>query len=189
MTRIRKITRREGLDDKQLAVYDSIVSGARGAVRGPHQVLLNVPEIAAPIEKLGAYLRYDCSIQQRQRELAILIVAAHWQADYEWFAHAPIARAQGHSKAVLAAIAQGKTPQFDDPDDALVHRYTCELLQTKRVSNSTHEAAKARFGEAGVLELAAFLGYYVLLAMTLNALDVEPPEGEPVPWRSNPLPT
>lgn len=182
MTRIPPITTREGLTESQQAVFDSITSGARGAVRGPFAVLLHNPAIAAPVEQLGAFLRYQCRVPQRQRELAILIIGAHWRADYEWFAHAPIARTQGVSDAVIDAIAAGQAPALDEPLDAAVHDFVCELLRERRVSDASFARVEGLLGRIGTLDLAALVGYYTLLAMVLNTFEVTVPDPAQVPW-------
>jgi 4-carboxymuconolactone decarboxylase len=183
MARIEPITTREGLDPAQLQVFDSIAGGARGGVRGPHTVLLHRPEMAAPLDRLGTYVRYDCAIPQRQRELAILVIAAHWRADYEWFAHAPIAETCGIPRPVIDAVGERRVPEFDDPDDALVHGFARELIDTGRVSDETFASAEARFGKLAVLDLVVLLGYYTTIAMVLNAFDVQPPAERDYPWR------
>jgi len=182
VTRIDLITDRDSLTEAQQTVFDSIAGGPRGGVRGPFSVLLHNPAVAGPVEQLGAFLRYRCTVPQRQRELAILVIAAHWRADYEWFAHAPIARAQGHSEAVMAAIAAGATPVLDDPLDAAVHDFVDELFRTRRVSDATFGRVETLIGKAGALDLTALVGYYSLLAMVLNTFLVPVSDPAQVPW-------
>lgn len=182
MTRITPITSRDGLTADQIAVFDSIVGGARGAVVGPFGVLLHNPAIAGPVEQLGAFLRYRCRVPQRQRELAILVIGAHWRADFEWFAHAPIARAQGFDDATLAQVARGGIPALADPLDQAVHAFTTELLRERRVSDATFARVEGLLGKLGALDLAALIGYYSLLATVLNAFQVAVPDPSQVPW-------
>lgn len=182
MARMKQITSRDGLDAAQAEVFDSIAGGARGGVRGPHTILLHRPELAAPMDKLGAYVRYHCQIPQRQRELAILVVAADWRADYEWYAHAPLAEKAGVPRAVIASVGRRGLPDFDDADDRLVYGFAREFLDTRRVSDETYRSAEARFGADGVLDLVGLLGYYSAIAMVLNAFEVAPPEACTYPW-------
>lgn len=183
MSRIEPITSREGLTEAQQAVYDSIAAGPRGAVSGPFGVLLHNPAVAGPVERLGAFLRYECSVPKRQRELAILVIGSHWRADFEWFAHAPIARELGHPEPVLAAIAAGDEPNVDDPLDQAVHDFTRELLRERRVSDATFARAEAVLGKVGALDLTTLVGYYSLLAMVLNTFEVAAPDPAQVPWK------
>lgn len=183
MTRIDPITDRDGLTDAQRAVFDSIAGGARGVVQGPFTVLLHNPAVAGPVEKLGAFLRYECSVPMRQRELAILVIGSHWRADFEWFAHAPIALAQGHSQAVLDAISAGEVPVLDDPLDQAVHDVTRALLRDRAISDATFARAEALLGRVGMVDLAALVGYYSLLAMVLNTFEVPTPDPAMIPWQ------
>lgn len=183
MARIPEITGPENLSEIQRAVYDRIAGGARGGVRGPFTVLLNSPELATLVERLGVYVRYECRVPERLRELAIVIVAARWQADYEWFAHAGLAVRQGHSEKVLSVIAAGQPPTFDDPADRATHDYCKQLLWDGRVEETVYGAAEAELGREALVDLTGLLGYYTLLAMTLNAFEVAPPESAEIPWR------
>jgi 4-carboxymuconolactone decarboxylase len=172
------------LTDTQRLVYDSIAGGARGAVRGPFLALLNNPELASHIERLGAYVRYQCAVPQKLRELAIITVARFWRADYEWHVHAPIALDQGLSEDAIAAIGLGRVPNFSDHDQAVVYAFTRELLVDKRVSERTYNSAKALLGDNGVLDLSGLVGYYSLLATIINATEVDVPAGALIPWRA-----
>lgn len=183
MARIREITSPDGLESEQRAIYERIAGGARGGVRGPHTVLLNNPGLASPVEQLGVYVRYGCSVPERLRELAILVVSVRWKADYEWYAHAPLAEKQGYSQDVLAALAAGESPDFDDPADSAVYAYVYEIAFEGRASDAAFAEAERHLGVNGVLDLTGLVGYYTLLAYTLNAFEVDVPEPAVVPWR------
>ncbi|WP_370302223.1 carboxymuconolactone decarboxylase family protein [Pseudooceanicola sp.] len=178
----------KNMSGDQAEVYNSIASGARGAVRGPFTVLLHSPELARRTEQMGVYLRFQCAVPERQRELAICIVAAHWRADYEWYAHADRAWKNGVSAQVLEAISSRKMPEFDDPADEAVHAYATELLREGRVSDKVYALAVDAFGASGALDLTGLLGYYTLLALTLNAFEVDIPEDAEIPWASGTAP-
>jgi 4-carboxymuconolactone decarboxylase len=186
MTRLPERTR-ESLDAAGQAVWDRIAGGARGGVGGPFLALLGSPELCARVEQVGVFIRYACSVPVRLREIAILCVGQHWRADYEWFAHAPIAAAQGVPAAVIAAIGAGAEAAaipFDDPADRLVVEFVRALLRTGQVPDGTFASAQARLGEAGAVELTGLVGYYTLLAFQLNAFQVAPPDASvTIPWR------
>jgi 4-carboxymuconolactone decarboxylase len=172
------------LSPAQRAVHDRIASGTRGAVYGPFAVLLHSAELASRVEQLGLFIRYDCSVPHRLRELAILTVGAHWQADFEWFAHAGPAREAGLSDAVLEAVgARAEAPDFDDEADAEVYRFCRALLRDGRVPDALYAPVHARLGDTATVELTGLFGYYSLLAMQLNVFEVTPPAGTDIPWR------
>ena len=166
----------------QAEVYQSITSGVRGSASGPFSALLYSPELTSRVEQLGVYIRYECAVPLRQRELAICIVGAHWKADYEWHVNAPLAVKAGNAENTLDIISRGGTPEFDDATDAILHCFITELLRTTRVNDETYREAVAQFGEKGTVDLTGLVGYYSLLAMTLNTFEVYVPEDADIPW-------
>jgi len=169
------------LTDEQQAVADAIAGGPRGSLRGPFVPWLLSPEMADHAQQLGGFLRYRTSLPDRLKELAILFTARHWDAEFEWYAHAPMAMEAGLSRSVVDAIAAGREPDFDERDEALIYTFCREIYETKRVSNETNNQVAVLFGQRGVAELVGVLGYYVLVSMTLNAFEVEAPDDGVVP--------
>ena len=170
------------LDPAQRAVHDRIAAGARGGVGGPFTVLLTSAELCSRVEQLGVFIRYDCSVPMRRRELAILVVGAHWKAENAWYAHAPSAARQGVPEAVIRAIGLGGDPPFEAEPDRAVHAFVRELLRTGQVSDATYAPVQRLLGDKGTVELTGLVGYYSLLAMQLNTFQVAPPPGVPIPW-------
>ena len=181
MSRFPELSRDE-LSPEQQRVFDDIAGGPRGGVRGPFHVLLRSPALADAAQKLGQYVRYDCSIPQKLRELAILITAKHWSAQYEWFAHESHARKPGLPDDVIEAVRHGERPEFGDAAEEEIYDFCTELYENRRVSDGTYAKVEARFGNVGAVELAGLLGHYNLIAITLNVGEVSVPDG------STPLP-
>ncbi len=181
MARLRELVR-EDLDAAQAAVWDRIASGARGRVGGPFLPMLHSAELCARVEQVGVFIRYECSVPMRLREIAILAVGRHWRAAYEWFAHAPIAAKQGVPQAVIDAIGTGTPPPFDDEADRVVVTFVQELLREGQVTDATYAPVQALLGDKGAVELTGLAGYYSLLAMQLNVFQVQPPPPFTAPW-------
>jgi 4-carboxymuconolactone decarboxylase len=110
------------------------------------------------------------------------MVARHYDCDYEWSVHAPIARQAGVSTSVLEAIGRGLMPNFDNDEQADIYRYTDALLNMHDIGDEAFFAVKARFGERGIVDLAAIVGYYGLVAGLLNSVRAAP-LGEKLPQR------
>lgn len=163
---------RDTATDEQKAVLDEILSGPRGNLNGPFLGWIESPALAQHAQRLGAFCRYRTRLPPRLSELAILVTAARWRSQAEWHIHHPIALEAGVPAAAAEAIRTGAAPSFDDADDALIFRFATELYETKRVSDATYDAAVARFGHRVVVNLVALLGYYALVAMTLNVFDM-----------------
>ncbi|MGE0724160.1 MAG: carboxymuconolactone decarboxylase family protein [Alphaproteobacteria bacterium] len=171
------------LDADQRRVFDAI-AGSRGHVVGPFLALLHCPDLADRVQNLGAYLRYKTCLGPRLSELAILVTSRRWSCQFEWFAHEPHARKAGLPDGVIEAVRAGRRPPEMTAEEAAVYDFAAALTETGMVSDAAHAAVKERFGVAGAVELAGLVGYYSMLAMTLNAHRVGPPDGaEPLPPR------
>jgi 4-carboxymuconolactone decarboxylase len=165
------------MNEAQRRVRAEIASGPRGAVSGPFDALLRSPELADRLQKLGAYVRFESSLPAPLSELAILVTARHWGAQYEWWAHRRLAEKAGLAPAVADAIAEGRRPAALQADEAAVYDFCRELHETKQVSDAAWNAALERFGERGVIDLIGACGYYSIVSMVLNAARVPMPEG------------
>ena len=167
----------EEMTPAQRKVAEAIASGPRGGLRGPFQAWLRSPEIAQRLQKVGEYLRFSSSVPRRLNELAILITARAWDAQFEWYAHHRLAMEAGLAPAVAADIAVGRRPAAMQADEAVVYDFCTELRATRRVGDATLAAAQALLGEAGVIDLIAVSGYYDIVSMTLNVAEIPLPDG------------
>src|SRR4051812_42447156 len=171
------------MSPEQKKVHDAVVAGPRGKIVGPIKVWLANPGLAEHAQALGAYCRYNTSLPPRLSELAICITGAFWKANFEWFAHAPLAIKAGIDPAAVEAIRTGATPTLTKSDEQAVYDFSTELLKTRRVSNATFERAKKELGETSVIDLVGVIGYYGLVSVTLNAFEIPLPEGEKEPFQ------
>jgi 4-carboxymuconolactone decarboxylase len=165
------------MDAAQRRVYERIAAGPRGKVQGPLRAALHNAELADRWQALGELLRYRTTLTPRLSELAILVTGRACRSPFEWYAHRLEAERAGLEAGIIEAILAGETPLRLGEDDAIVHRYAVELNRTKSVSDPTYAAALARFGERTLVELTALVGYYTMVAMTLNAHEIPLPEG------------
>lgn len=171
----------DNLDDAQRRIADDILSGPRGSLSGPFAPWLHSPVLADRAQNLGAFVRYDTSLPPRLSELAILFTARRWTAQFEWYAHAPPARAGGLTDDVIDAIQRGERPDFTQEDEAAVYDFCAELYETARVGDATYQAVVGHVGARGAVDLVGILGYYALVSMTLNVFEVSVPDGETPP--------
>jgi 4-carboxymuconolactone decarboxylase len=172
--------------EAQKAVIAALMSGPRGGTRGPFAALLRSPDVADRVQALGEHLRFRSSIPPALNELAILVTAREWTAQYEWYAHHRLALQAGLPPAIAEAIAEGREPPGMDADQRLIWTFCTELHRDRGVSDATYAATRDRFGEQGVIDLICVSGYYTLVAMVLNISRVPLPEGVAPPLR--PLP-
>lgn len=173
----------------QRRVADAILSGPRRRLIGPFNAWLRSPELADRLQKVGEYIRFNSSMPTRLNELAILVTARVWGAQFEWWAHAKFALDAGLDAAIVDAIAAGRRPEAMQADERIVYDFCTELRRDRQVSDATYEAMRAAFGEQGIVDVIAASGYYDLVSMTLNVAEIAVPGGEtPLPPLETPYP-
>lgn len=167
----------ENMTDEQRAVYDAVVAGPRGKVVGPLRAIIHNPELASQWQQFGAILRYNMSIPDQLKELAILMTGRRWNCALEWAIHKGEAQAAGLNIEIIDAIAKGTQPDFKN-DEALyeIYEYSRQLLSLGDTDESIHAAITTRWGESGVVELTGLIGYYSMVAMTLNSHRIPLPD-------------
>ena len=174
------------LSDEQQAVFDKITEGRQGVedghIGGPFDVWLLNPELAGRIVGVGNHFRFKLSVDRRYIELAILVTGHFWKAQFEWYAHEPMARQAGVPESVIQDIKSGNRPSFVDDADAATYELARELHHNRQVSDATFETAVEHFGEQGVAELVNLCGFYTMVSMTLNTFEVPLPDGAELPF-------
>lgn len=171
MARLTPITNKEQVPAKHRAAVDSIVK-SRGAIQGPFTMFLHCPELAERVAHLGAFVRFEGSLDMRVRVLAAMTVARELDAVYVWGAQTGGARKLGVPESTIAAIREKHTRGVP-AEDAQIIDFTRELMRRHRVDDAAAKALLARFGNEQFLELTGAIGYYAMLAMTVNACELE----------------
>ncbi|MFC5820811.1 carboxymuconolactone decarboxylase family protein [Nonomuraea harbinensis] len=164
------------LDADARALYDRINAGPRGAsmlddqgaLVGPFNAMLLSPALGDPLQELGAAIRYRSSLTDRCRELAILIVAAHWSSTFELQVHEKIATGLGFTDAQLAAVRTGEPLSLEDPEEAAVLRVTRALVTNGDLDDEEYTLLP----EPALFELTTLTGYYATLALQLRVFRV-----------------
>src|SRR5665647_1133662 len=153
----------------QHALMQAIRSGPRGTSitpRGPFAVWMHAPEFGQLAQALGGHCRYKTALAPRLSEFAILCTARLWRAQYEWFAHAPIAEKSGVKPKTIQALRAGRKPASAPKDERALYDFIQELYKTKRVSERTYKRVQGLLGDAATVELTGILGYYALISMS-----------------------
>jgi 4-carboxymuconolactone decarboxylase len=134
-------------------------------------------------QRLGEYVRFHTSVPRHLNEMAILMTAKAWSCQYEWHAHRPLALDAGLASSIVDDIQAGRRPNGMQPDEAIVYDFSTELRAHRRVTDATFERARMLLGEQGVVDLIALMGYYDLVAMTLNVDRYPLPDGAQLPFQ------
>ncbi|HLI15156.1 MAG TPA: carboxymuconolactone decarboxylase family protein [Acidimicrobiales bacterium] len=178
------------LTAEQRAVYDAIVAGPRrrdaassfladatGRLEGPFNAMLFSPAVGAAVQALGAALRYRSALSPRQREVAVLEIAARLRSDFEWLAHEPLARRAGLAEVDLAALRTGVRAPGLERDEAAVRRAVASLVETGDLEDALFAELVEALGIAGCTDLVHLVGYYRMLALSLRAFRTPLPAG------------
>jgi 4-carboxymuconolactone decarboxylase len=171
MARIATIDKKEDLAPEFHNIYEAIAR-SRGVVGGPFLALLHSPEFAWRTAHLGSLVRFESSLDHKTLELAVLAAARELECKHEWAAHITHAQKAGVGSETIRAIHQRRGAEHFSSEDAQIVSYVRELLHSHQPSEATFQALYGRFGERGLVELTATIGYYAMLACTLNAFDV-----------------
>ena len=176
------------LDAEQRSLYDAIAGGRRaqgpqlfrladaaGRLEGPFNAFLLQPRLGSALQALGASVRYDTGLDDRCREIAILVVAAHWRSDFEWYAHEAVGRAAGLDDAELAALREGRHAELAGRE-SVVARTAAALVARGDLDDAEYREAVDCIGPAGLFELLTLVGYYATLALQLRVFRVPVPE-------------
>ena len=142
-------------------------------------MFLHSPEIAGRAAHLGAYVRFEGSLDMRVRVLAAMTTAREFEAVYVWGAQTGGARRQGVPESTITAI-RDKHSGGMPPEDAQIVEFTRQLLQKHRVDDATFKAMQARFGNDELIQLTGAIGYYAMLCMTVNTCELEAAPGAEV---------
>jgi 4-carboxymuconolactone decarboxylase len=202
------------LDAEQRSLYDAIAGGRRaqgpqlfrladehGRLEGPFNAFLLQPRLGSALQALGASVRYDTGLDDRCREIAILVVAAHWRSAFEFYAHEAVGRAAGLGDAELAAVREGPHAELTGVREgghaelagvregshaelagreSVVARTAAALVARGDLDDGEYREAVGHLGPAGLFELLTLVGYYATLALQLRVFRVPAP-GVPAP--------
>jgi 4-carboxymuconolactone decarboxylase len=173
----------EQLNAEQKKWADLISAPPRNAkfVNPPYRAYIYNPDLANRLTAMSEYLRWNTSLEPRLSELAILITARQWTAQYEWYAHYPLALKGGLDPKIADAIAAGKRPDGMKEDEAALYDLATELYRDKKVSDAVYKAALGKFGERGIMDIIGIIGYYDLVSMTLITMQAGMPDDKVTP--------
>ena len=175
MARIALVTR-DQIAEKEKPAYDAFMASRAGRPNvGPYTLLLHMPEMAQRLEALRTYIRDEASLPQKLQELVMISVAREMSCGFIWYAHAAAARKAGVRDDIVDGIREKRALANLDPDEQAVVDFTRELLQNRKISRPTFDAATARFGQRGTMTLTNLIACYAVLAYNMNTYDLEAP--------------
>ena len=171
----------EQLDDTQKRVAERVIKVSSAGLGGPYAMLLRSPKLLERYLGMTDYLRFETSMPKHLNEMAILMEARLWDAQYEWWAHYPIALKAGLRKGIADAIRDGKKPADMKPDEQIVWDVVTELLRDRTLTDVTFARGKEILGEQQLIDLVAVTGFYVMVSTVIHAGRIGVPNGDPLP--------
>ena len=178
MSRLNAVPR-DTLPADQRRFYDAVLAIRRRPVSGPFIVLMNgAPDLASRFAHLGHYFHSrgqadESVLTMRVRGFASLVGSRALDAPYEWSAWVNWALEAGVSQDTVDAIRENR-PLNLNPEEALIADFCGQLLSgNHRVSDATFGKALDHFGAQGLVELVMTLGYFAMIALPLNAFEIE----------------
>lgn len=168
----------EEMNAEQRAVYDAVVTGPRGRMVGPLRAVIHSPELADKWQKIGELVRYRTVLPEDLKELAIIVCGRRWNSDVEWAVHSRVAAKSGISPDIIAGIERAEPVSFEAEEQREIYEFTRLLLKHGQVPDAEYSAVRKRWGDRGIVELTAIIGYYSMVAMMVNVHLIPVPEGE-----------
>jgi 4-carboxymuconolactone decarboxylase len=171
----------EQLNPDQKAAAAEVLKQSSAGLGGPYGMLITSPELLQRYLLMTDYLRQKTSLPHRLNEMAILLEARLWDAQYEWWAHEPLARKAGLSDTIIADIRDGKRPASMQPDEAVIYDVVTSLVEKRQMPDALFARAKQTLGAQQVVDLVAVTGFYVMVSAVVVAGRVGVPNGGAAP--------
>lgn len=178
---------RGNLSEEQQQVLNAIEQGPRGSSRpgigliGPFGAWVRAPSVGNAIQAVGEAVRFNGSLPENIKEVAICTVGVFYRSKFEFSAHRALALKAGVSEDALNQLSDGEDPDFTDAEQ-VAYTIASQLLNQHRILDETYEHGLEVFGEIAMIELVATVGYYCLICLTLNAFQIPLEEGMTDPF-------
>lgn len=170
------------MNDLQRRIADEIIKGPRKQLGELMKLWLHSPVLADLVQKVGGYFRDGTSLPQHIMEMIVLIVARHWDCEYEWVAHEPLARAKGLKPEIIEAIRNRTKPAFSDAAEQAAYDYTKTILERHEVTDDIYSRVEKTLGRNGFIDMSILIGHYVHGAVVLKGAAFGRPAGAPAPF-------
>jgi len=144
------------------------IAVAQRGTGGSFNINVRDPDGGRLLFDMGDRVRFHMSVPDKLKELAIVVTARYWGAQFEWLAHRRAAVQAGLSEDKVKAIAEGRRPAGMSADEEAVYNFITELFKTRQSSDATFAAVKKIAGERGVVDLIVSAGYYQVVSMLMN---------------------
>ena len=160
------------------ALFASMFPGNQDPAINAHHagiaIAAHSPKLAAGLAGLSKLMALDLGWSHRTdlRELAILAANLQFKSDYGFRSRLPNARAAGITDEQIAALSDWQASALFDDEQKLAIAYAYAVASGE-VPAALFDQTKARWGERGIVECTAVVGFWGFWAMFLNATGAE----------------
>ena len=170
---------RAAMNAEQARVYDAAKKSG-GPVGGPYTAYIHLPKVFEAAQTMRECLGGG-PLSGRERQIAHLVIARHWNARYPWFAQVRASLAVGLEQSVIDAVNARKTPDLTDARERTCFTVARDILANKGLSDEAYAAAEKILGLEHLVALVATVGSFSMTCMTTATFQVAPPPDAPTP--------
>jgi 4-carboxymuconolactone decarboxylase len=163
------------LTPEQTTIFEQLTAG-RGRILGPYKIWIHSPNVARGMEQIGTFLNKRSSLTKREVEIGILVIAAHWNAEYVKQAHIREGKAAGLTPETIDAILAGRDPKLTDAHERAVHTFATALVSGAKLPDAAFSEIERAIGRTGIAEVLVLLGYYTSVALGMKVHEVPVPQ-------------
>lgn len=165
-------------------IFDDIVKrrashGTRP--RGLYVPLMNHPELAQLVERLGYYLKFEGKLPRDAYQFIVLSVAKRTRVAFAWIDHEAPARAAGLKDSIIDAILKDDRASIPHPFSLILETIDA-VLEFRSVPKQLQDEIIRIFEVQGLIEIVTLCGFYQMVGEITQAFDVPPPEGSVSPF-------
>lgn len=144
----------------------------RGIVSNVMKSFAHSPAGLSAIVDLGSYCRYGTDLTEKQKELVILITGRG--VAYAWHHHAPLGLKAGLTEAQLQALRDGQVPDGLEEAESALCAYVFAYAALQGVPQPVFARMQAAFSPRQITDVNITAGYYLCLASSIIAMEVQP---------------
>ena len=143
---------------------------------GPFGCWVRAPKVGHAVQALGEAIRFDGSLPENIKEVAICTVGAYYRSKFEFSAHRRLAILAGVNETALDQMVTGENPDLAG-DELLAFTIASQLVNQHGLLDETYSLGVEAFGETRMIELTATIGYYCLISLALNTFRIPLAQG------------
>lgn len=130
-------------------------------------------------QTMGSFLDYwvtsklQMGLSVREQELVILRMGFHYNCNYVWKHHVPVAREFKTSDTEIAALKASKIPSVFSPREYALLMLTDEMVKHRTIRDKAWAKWSGELKQSEMVDLISLVSQYVFFALLNNSLQIE----------------